>query len=66
MIDTAYLTKVLRTLLLTPSPVGMTEKAVAQTHQWLTELGFILNIPDVACCTSPWGRNSPGARLPPI
>ncbi len=40
MIDKAYLTSVLKTLLCTPSPVGMTEKAVAQTHQWLTELGF--------------------------
>lgn len=40
MIDKAYLTSVLKTLLLTPSPVGMTEQAVAQTHQWLTELGF--------------------------
>ena len=40
MIDKVYLTSVLKTLLCTPSPVGMTEQAVAQTHQWLTELGF--------------------------
>ncbi|EJD6048826.1 MULTISPECIES: osmoprotectant NAGGN system M42 family peptidase [Providencia] len=40
MIDKAYLTSVLKTLLCTPSPVGMTEQAVARTHQWLTELGF--------------------------
>ncbi len=40
MIDKAYLAKVLKTLLQTPSPVGMTEQAVAQTHQWLSELGF--------------------------
>ncbi|BBU99044.1 osmoprotectant NAGGN system M42 family peptidase [Providencia hangzhouensis] len=40
MIDKVYLTSVLKTLLCTPSPVGMTEQAVAQTHQWLSELGF--------------------------
>ncbi|EOE5318341.1 osmoprotectant NAGGN system M42 family peptidase [Providencia rettgeri] len=40
MIDKAYLTSVLKTLLCTPSPVGMTEQAVARTHQWLAELGF--------------------------
>lgn len=39
-IDKAYLAKVLKTLVQTPSPVGMTEQAVAQTHQWLSELGF--------------------------
>ncbi|MEX9973744.1 osmoprotectant NAGGN system M42 family peptidase [Providencia rettgeri] len=40
MIDKVYLTSVLKTLLCTPSPVGMTEQAVVQTHQWLSELGF--------------------------
>ncbi|EPK6164186.1 osmoprotectant NAGGN system M42 family peptidase [Providencia stuartii] len=40
MIDQDYLKSVLKTLLQTPSPVGMTENAVAQAHQWLAELGF--------------------------
>ncbi len=40
MIDTAYLTTTLRTLVETPSPVGMTERAVAKTAEWIEALGY--------------------------
>lgn len=40
MIDTDYLTETLRELLQTPSPVGMTERAVEKTAGWLADLGY--------------------------
>ena len=40
MIDQTYLLEKLIALVSTPSPVGMTEKAVALVDGWLRELGF--------------------------
>jgi peptidase M42 family hydrolase len=43
MIDIDYLTTTLRELVTTPSPVGMTEGAVALTAGWLKEMGYGVN-----------------------
>lgn len=40
MIDSDYLAKCLETLVKTPSPVGMTERASALLAGWLEELGY--------------------------
>ena len=40
MIDEDYLSDRLRRLLATPSPTGMTDRAVAMVAEWLTELGL--------------------------